>query len=232
MFVGFDNLESCLSPSHRSLLTSRQSALFDSQIREIRTKPSWIFDKGSVRMSQQAMQANIDTDLRAGMHNHLWFRKVYLQADVPLAKAPFHDDMLDLSGRGDSSVVLDLDLSDILYVEQGSLSVVKPQTTTVAVGKLNTVPTVASLEAWKADLLLACFDATEESTVRLVKAPQGLLHTGEVQSAKAIRVSASEIPKVLRLRNVGNSSLRFATGCNALLKRRVIHVSRHVKKVT
>lgn len=230
MFVLFGDLKSSLMFTTGTLLAASHPALLAAQVSERFTQPAGVLDQRPVREGQQAVQPHIDTDLGCFTLDNLRVWKLDLEADVPPPDGALDNDVLNLGVIRDRAVVLDLDLPDVLDIEQGPPLIIESQLAPVAVGKLETIEATASFEAWIAGRF-SSHDSAKEGAKGLVQLAKCVLHAGEVQESQSVRVVATHLSKVLGLLHVRHTHTGFFVDITALLKRRVVHITREVEKV-
>ena len=176
------------------------------------------------------MQPNVNADLgRPSLCNaDIW--QLNLKEDIPLPEATLDNNVLDLGIGGNLTVVLDLNLTDVLDVEQCPSAIIESELAPIAVGKLNAMPAPDALkarEAWR----ITRFYATKEGAICFVETPKRLLHTREVKYAKSVRIRTAEVSKVLALHCICNTRTRLFVHIYTLLKSGVVHVAREVEQI-
>jgi len=127
-------------------------------------------------------------------------------------------------------MILDLDLSYVLDVEQGASAIIESELAPIAVGKLCAMPAHDALEPREARRITV-FYTTEESAICFIETPKRLLHTGKVKYSEPVWIRAPKIAEVLALCRISNAGASLFVRIYALLKSSIVHVAREVEQI-
>ena len=117
MILQFGDLSPGLLPTGAKLLPARQASLGNPQVTQSVTQPARVVNPRSVGQGQQTLQANINTNSRAGVD--CWFRvgQFKHQGHVPMTAISLDDHMFDFGVIGNVAVQADLYSPNMLHVE-------------------------------------------------------------------------------------------------------------------
>jgi hypothetical protein len=182
MILQFGDLSLGLLPTGAKLLPARQASLGNTQVTQSVTQPARVVNPRSVGQGQKTLQANINTNSRAGVD--CWFRvgQFKHQGHVPMTAITLDDRVFDLGVIGNVAVQADLYPPNVLNVELLAI-----QLAPITIAILDRLEAIAALETRQP--ALACV----ERLIGLVYPAKHLLNGAGVEQAGFIRVLVSLI---------------------------------------
>ena len=189
------------------------------------SQPPGVVDQHTFAGRQQGSQAHVDPDWAAcGDRLPFGLRQFHHQAHIPPVIGALDDHMLDEGSLRDSSVVDQLDLTDVLQVETHLTIVLHAQFAAIPIAVFDTLEAVMSFEARKAGGL-ACLHSAEEGGEGFVQSAQQLLDAGGIQHPVHLWVVVALIAEVCPLIRVADPLAGFLVGGDALFQGGVVQLA-------
>lgn len=194
--------------------------LQDSQLSLGLSEPPWILHMFPVGKSGEMCQSHINPYFRKIAHRTLWFRKLNLEADEPVADPVFFE-----NSHFDDAICRDfpvLEKTDEPYILDIEPVVTQPEA--IIVDITNRLERPSSLETGIAWFLLSRLQASEEAIKSLVQPAEGLLEGGMVAPGH-IGIEVADFRELVGLIVVADADTALAPGFPSFLKSIVVDLA-------
>lgn len=218
------NLIARLLPTAGQERAPSHPALSASEFCKRTAQPTGVFDKLTVGQCQKRGESNIYAYAVGRDIDGFGVWQLEHEADKPLVQHSLDDHMLNRRPFGYGSVVLNLDLTYVLDVEQRPSLFVKAELAAVTVPVFDALKAAPSLKPWVSGRV-ASFTAATEGAKGFIQSPQKLLHTRSVQDTQGIGISVALIPKMRPLLSVSDTALFSLPSIFPLRQCRVVDVT-------
>lgn len=218
LFVQPGNVISGLIPTTAKAFAAAHLALPHAQLGQRQAEPARVVDNCAVTEGQQVIQANVDTDGRAGVRR--WFRvwQFQHQDHVKVAASAFENYVFYCGIGGNWAMQADTNIAHMLDVKPVALNLAA-----IAVPVLNRLEAMTSFEARQATLTAV------KRLVAFIKAAQHLLNRGGIEQAHFVRAGLAFIAHPGPLVKV-TDRLATAIPVPAALVQRIVVDGLHLKE--